>query len=89
MVAVSCKAMGKRTKLILILVCSKALLYFSIEQNFSPKFQESDEYLKGYLKKNTFLKEEMVYSKIKLEEINGVVGRTWKREIRVMRKKKR
>ena len=31
----------------------------------------------------------MVYSKIKLEEINGVVGRTWKREIRVMRKKKK
>ena len=27
-------------------------------------------------KKNTFIKEEMVYSKIKLEEIDEVVGRT-------------
>ena len=53
-------------------VCSETLL------NFSPKFLGSDECLKSELKKKkkTFLKEEMVYSKIKLEEINKVVRRT-------------
>ena len=53
-------------------VCSETLL------NFSPKFLRSDECLKSELKKKkkTFLKEEMVYSKIKLEEINKVVRRT-------------
>ena len=53
-------------------VCSETLL------NFSPKFLGSYEFLKSELKKKkkTFLKEEMVYSKIKLEEINRVVRRT-------------
>ena len=52
-------------------VCSETLL------NFSPKFLGGDECLKSELKKKKkFLKEEMVYSKIKLEEINRVVRRT-------------
>ena len=57
-------------------VCSETLL------NFSPKFLGSDECLKSELKKKKkkpFLKEEMVYSKIKLEEINRVVRITLKR----------
>ena len=50
-------------------VCSETLL------NFSPKFLGSDECLKSEFKKKKkpFLKEEMVYSKIKLEEFNRVV----------------